>query len=195
MLLGLRRAMRLLMLPPLVAALATAAAPAAAALTALAPVPGVPSGPRNVPVLAAMSLAILRLLRRRGLDRGPPRQLFVDLAHDVERMLEFVVAKVVVGRPGVRERRAPGSCSESPGAGPSMWRCGGCARGGIGRTWLGIAPRCRITSKSAMPAATETFSDVTWPKSGIDTSSSQCSRTSRRMPRSSPPRTSATGRL
>src|SRR5262249_23015566 len=55
--------------------------------------------------------------------------------------------------------------------------------------------RCRTTSYSATPAATEMFKDAIFPNIGIRTNMSQCSRTSRLNPRCSPPKTKATGPL
>ena len=40
---------------------------------------------------------------------------------------------------------APGSCSSSSAAGPTTCR-GAAGRAGMGRTWLGTTPRCRMTS-------------------------------------------------
>ena len=64
--------------------------------------------------------------------------------------------------------------------------------------WLCLTPyasrstRCRRVSAITMPADTEMFMLSTVPNMGMDTSASQCSRVSRRMPSPSLPITQAT---
>ena len=43
------------------------------------------------------------------------------------------------------------------------------ARGGMGRAMVGTLPRCLTASYRATPAATDTLSEDTWPKTGSDT--------------------------
>ena len=76
-------------------------------------------------------------------------------------------------------------------------RCGSARRAATGSAAPGSARRAAAARpRRARSRRRRTRSaSSTWPKCGIETRWSQCSRTSRRMPRPSPPSTSATGRV